>query len=64
MPRTLEAILTDQRITMADLVKGARLNSQLLGATFVHGAETIAQCLTDDEAEIEMLQKAIVNSVD
>lgn len=60
--RDLKTILADQNLTMADLVKGAYLNSKLPGATFEHGAETLAQCLTDDAAEIAMLQQAIVEA--
>ncbi len=58
--RSLDAILLAQRVSIADLVKAARLNSQLPGATFAHGAETVAQCLTDSRAEVKLIRDAII----
>lgn len=64
MPRTVETILRDQSVTMADLVKAANLNAQHMPCSQEHAALLVAQVLTGDIAEVEALHIAITDALE
>ncbi len=67
--RTVNEILRDHRLTMADLVKAARLNQEHARKvrphdpnTFEAAARSIAECLTADAGEVRSLISAMQGS--